>query len=96
MTRSVILSPTERPKALPRRPLGRGLALSFVLTVGLAGCKQGEGERCQVSSDCQDDLICVLPVGGTPQSGGLCASVNGVDMASGADFAVPDDLSVVD
>ena len=68
----------------------------FVLTLALSGCKQGEGERCQVSSDCQDDLICVLPVGGTPQSGGLCASVTGVDMASTADFAVEADLSVVD
>lgn len=72
------------------------LALPFVLTVGLAGCKQGEGERCQVNSDCQDDLICVLPVGGTPQSGGLCATVNGVDLASSADFAVATDLSTID
>ena len=37
-----------------------------------AGCKQGEGDRCQVQDDCDDNLICVLPAGGTPQSGGTC------------------------
>lgn len=26
--------------------------------VALAACKQGEGERCQVTSDCEEPLIC--------------------------------------
>ena len=37
-----------------------------------AGCKQGVGERCQVQSDCDDGLLCMLPVGATPQAGGTC------------------------
>jgi hypothetical protein len=34
----------------------------LVLLAGLValvlGCKQGEGERCQVNADCDDGLIC--------------------------------------
>jgi hypothetical protein len=49
-----------------------------------AGCKQGVGERCQVQSDCDDGLLCVLPAGGTPQAGGTCQSTGGTiaDMAA--------------
>ena len=63
------------------------LVASFALTLGLAGCKQGVGDRCQVNSDCDSDLICVLPVGGTPQSGGVCETTGENDMASGLDFS---------
>ncbi len=48
-----------------------------------SGCKQGVGERCQVQSDCDDGLLCVLPAGGTPQAGGTCQMQGG-----GADLAV--------
>ena len=58
------------------------------LMAALSGCKQGVGDRCQVNSDCEDDLICVLPVGGTPQSGGVCETTGGLDMSSAQDFAV--------
>jgi hypothetical protein len=37
-----------------------------------AGCLQGVGERCQVQSDCDDGLLCVLSAGATPQAGGTC------------------------
>ena len=37
-----------------------------------AGCKQGKGDRCQVASDCEDGLNCVLSAGSTPQTGGTC------------------------
>jgi hypothetical protein len=41
--------------------LRRGL-LSLLLTTGLVaaapGCKQSQGERCQVNDDCQDGLTC--------------------------------------
>jgi hypothetical protein len=39
-----------------------GIALfTFALTVPLASsCKQSEGDRCQVSSDCEEGLICVV------------------------------------
>ncbi len=62
-----------------------------------AGCKQGVGERCQVQSDCDDGLLCVLQAGGTPQAGGTCQqqgmgnqdmpAAAPVDMASKADMA---------
>jgi hypothetical protein len=72
------------------------LTAVFVLTAPLlvaAGCKQKAGERCQVQSDCDDNLICVLPAGATPQSGGTCQNPNAeipADMATptpGADMA---------
>ena len=36
------------------------LRLSFVLSLLtlLAACKQGEGEHCQVDSDCKGSLVC--------------------------------------
>jgi hypothetical protein len=58
----------------------RNLAVAFTLVVPLsfvAGCKQGIGDRCQVTSDCNDGLICVLPAGGTPQAGGTCQPAAG-------------------
>jgi len=73
------------------------LVSSLVVVLGgLSGCKQGVGDRCQVNSDCEDDLICVLPVGGTPQSGGVGETTGGLDMTSGADFSLPIDLSAAD
>jgi len=69
------------------------LTAVFALTAPLffaAGCKQSVGERCQVQSDCDDGLLCVLPAGGTPQSGGTCLSPSAAagDMAvTGADLA---------
>jgi hypothetical protein len=44
-----------------RRPLRR---LAFVIlvsgpwAVALSGCKQGEGERCEVDRDCSSGLVC--------------------------------------
>lgn len=38
------------------------IALGCTLVVGIgawvAGCKQGEGERCQVDDDCASGLVC--------------------------------------
>jgi hypothetical protein len=56
-----------------------------------AGCKQGLGDRCQVQSDCDDGLLCVLPAGATPQAGGFCQSANGV----GPDMTATPDLTGV-
>ena len=64
------------------------LALLFALAAPLslaAGCQQGVGDRCQVQSDCQDGLICVLQAGATPQSGGTCEQPT----STGADIAMP-------
>jgi predicted small secreted protein len=70
----------------------RRLLLGLVVVLGLASltaCRQGQGERCQVTSDCEDGLLCVLPQGGTPQAGGTCQPSGG-----GEDAAVTDpDLS---
>jgi hypothetical protein len=55
---------------------------------GAAGCREGLGSRCQVSSDCKSGLYCVLPVGGTPASGGTCQTAEGPDLSS--DMPVPD------
>jgi len=57
----------------------------------VAGCKQGVGDRCQVQSDCDDGLLCVLQAGATPQAGGTCQMHGG----SGADMAVPADMTGV-
>jgi hypothetical protein len=32
-------------------------ACGGLVTLAL-GCKQGEGDRCQVNNDCEDELIC--------------------------------------
>jgi hypothetical protein len=55
-----------------------------------AGCKQGVGDRCQVQSDCDDGLLCVLNAGATPQAGGTCQMPGG-----GADLSTPADLTGV-
>jgi hypothetical protein len=39
---------------------------------GAAGCKQGVGNRCQLLTDCQNGLVCVLPNGATCAAGGIC------------------------
>ena len=59
-----------------------------------AGCQQGVGDRCQVQSDCQDGLLCVLPAGGTPQAGGTCQAPgtgnSDMTVTVGADLAAQD------
>lgn len=62
-----------------------------VALLGFAGCKQGEGERCQIDSDCEDGLTCA--------GDGFCrgevvgptidARVEGPDAAPGAPDATP-------
>jgi hypothetical protein len=56
-----------------------------------AGCKQGVNERCQVQSDCDDGLLCVLAAGATPQAGGTCLPPG----ATGADMTVMGDMTGV-
>jgi hypothetical protein len=43
--------------------------LCFVALVPLAGCEQGEGQRCQTSDDCESGLVC-------PASTGVCQPSN--------------------
>jgi hypothetical protein len=55
------------------------LGLGLLALLSLSGCKQGVGDRCQVNSDCQDGLTCVLPPNGSPQTGGTCQPPGGID-----------------
>ena len=39
------------------------LALLLLVIGGIASCKQGEGERCQVTTDCEEPLTCSVGEG---------------------------------
>jgi hypothetical protein len=46
------------------------MLVTFALFAGVVvGCKQGEGERCQITDDCESGLTC-------NQATGLCVSNN--------------------
>lgn len=53
---------------IPIMLLGAALLSSL-----LAGCKQAEGERCQIDDDCMSGLACVLS-STTREAGGYCKS----------------------
>lgn len=79
-----------------RAPLLLGL-----LTLSLAGCPQGEGDRCQVDTDCGDGLYCEL-AGNSRTMGGQCRKTGSstgatLDLAAartdmGVDLSAPQDL----
>jgi hypothetical protein len=56
------------------------------------------GDRCQVNSDCQDDLLCVIPAGVSLAVGGTCQKPAAVadDLGIPPDLAAPPDLLVRD
>lgn len=69
------------------------LLLALGTSLGGAGCKSGEGERCQITSDCADGLVCadstntcVESVSGGIDGGGVDAAID----ASEADAAAID------
>ena len=70
------------------------LAAAFL---ALAGCKQGINDRCQVDSDCQDNLLCFYTGSPNPAVGGQCEPMNfgGFQVDAGGD-AGPRDASPVD
>jgi hypothetical protein len=49
--------------------IAASLALIALALGGVASCKQGEGERCQVADDCAEGLAC-------NQGEGVCRSVS--------------------
>jgi hypothetical protein len=65
------------------------LALLAPLSL-VAGCKQGRGERCQVASDCDDGLNCIIRSGSTPQAGGTCQPPGTTETADLAAPIIPD------
>ncbi len=47
----------------------------FAVVTSLAACEQAEGDRCEISKDCADGLICCIPAGtleGTCQDEANC------------------------
>ena len=76
----------------PVRFIVASLALAALAAVGIASCKQGEGERCQVDADCAADLTCNT-------GEGVCRSVNSNNQAIDAmqlPDAPPDAAPVID
>lgn len=57
--------------------LVRAALVIFMLFVG--GCKQGEGDVCQVNADCGDNLVC-------NQQSGVCQVVGGGNTFDAAVF----------
>lgn len=37
--------------------------LIVLIFASLAGCQQQEGDRCEVTSDCESGLVCCIPAG---------------------------------
>jgi hypothetical protein len=63
------------------------LCAAFVAALALAGCKQGEGDVCQVNADCKSGLICNA---GTMQ----CQPAAGPDAAPAPDAGPTPDAPV--
>lgn len=52
---------------------------ALLICLIVAGCKQGEGERCQVDNDCQSPLVC-------NKAKNTCQGTSGGDL----DASIPD------
>lgn len=99
-TASRVISPAMRGSAT--KALCAGL-LGAALLIG--GCKQADGERCQISDDCSPESYCEL-AGNTPAMGGFCrsktnpttdmAGTAAPDLAKSPDLATPPDLAGTD
>ena len=62
--------------------LARACRVALLLTLAamtLGACRQGLGDRCSIQADCAEGLLCILPSGTTPQSGGTCVQPAGQD-----------------
>ncbi len=49
----------------------------IAVVIGIAGCKEGVGQRCQIDSDCESGLVCSAGTSKcvSPEMVGLDASV---------------------
>ena len=54
------------------RPIAIAATAAILLLAGLPGCKQGDGDRCQVNDDCQSG-VCCLRDPRDPTLAGICA-----------------------
>src|SRR5688572_21088540 len=62
--------------------LVRGLVLSLAL-MAFGGCKQGVGERCEITSDCEDGLVCSASQHECTPTGGVDPDAGFIDAAFG-------------
>lgn len=64
-------------------------AAALVIAIGawVAACKQGEGDRCQVNSDCSGNLVC-------NQATQTCAKTSGGDIDAAVPTLPPADAAV--
>jgi hypothetical protein len=72
-------------------------AAGLVLLLGVSGCRQGENDRCQIDSDCDNGLYCEL-AGNSRAQGGYCRLINAAtpDLSTPAptgDAAPPADMA---
>jgi len=67
----------------------RLLAFAAVALLGMAGCKQGVGDRCEVLSDCEDGLDCSTGANRT-------CEIKGSSLAADAPTAGSDARSLLD
>ena len=52
-------------------PLRAWATASLLVIALIPGCKQGEGDRCQLDSDCEDGLVCCVDPAHISE-GGVC------------------------
>jgi hypothetical protein len=71
------------------RPLLRFAAPLLLALPLVAGCKQGQGDRCQLDSDCSGCLVCVIPASANISEGGTCEPAIGCGSSAGEDAAAP-------
>ncbi|MSP59583.1 MAG: hypothetical protein EXR72_04435 [Myxococcales bacterium] len=74
----------------------RGLLAFTLLAFSTLGCKQAVGDRCQINSDCQEGLSCIIPAGGSIAEGGSCRSMVGggqPDLSMAGEDAAPADMA---
>ncbi len=73
---------------------------ALAVAIWAVGCKQGRGDRCQVDSDCDTNLICVYPPGPPNTSiGGQCQFTLPTQTDAAADRTIdvaPPDTAVGD
>lgn len=70
----------------------RRLLLVALLALPAAGCKQKQGDRCQLTSDCDDGLICLIKSTDNLATGGTCQPPGTVI----PDASVPVDFAGID
>jgi len=68
--------------------LSISLLLAAIVTFQIAGCKQGEGERCQVSDDCTPPLVC-------NKAKNTCQGTSGGDLDAPLPIDAPIDMPVL-